>query len=233
RVSSAYSATSGLVFVRRADAAQRGPNFFVSEPLFARVVERAVIGKYQVRARTDLHTLGRNFDPLLDEAIGFDEESLRIDDHAVAQHAGLTAMDDARRQQVQHKRLVADLDRMPGVVPALITRDDVEPLREQIDDLAFTFIAPLGADDCDYVSHKSPRSQINNFLIQLDVLFRRSFPGIVYQHSIALYLLPVVRTAIKVKGFAYFFKQRTGIVRSKLEAVALAGGRIEVLDRIV
>jgi hypothetical protein len=36
-----------------------------------------------------------------------------------------------------------------GVVSALITDDDVEPLGEQIDNLAFTFVAPLGAYDGD------------------------------------------------------------------------------------
>ena len=35
---------------------------------------------------------------------------------------------------------------MAGVVSALVTDDDVEALRQQIDDLAFAFIAPLGAD---------------------------------------------------------------------------------------
>src|SRR2546422_1632301 len=38
---------------------------------------------------------------------------------------------------------------MTGVVASLITDDDVEPLGEQIDNLAFAFIAPLGADDRD------------------------------------------------------------------------------------
>ena len=50
------------------------------------------------------------------------------------------------RQQVKHKRSIADLNGMPGVVSALIARHDVEALGEQIDDLAFAFIAPLGAD---------------------------------------------------------------------------------------
>ena len=31
---------------------------------------------------------------------------------------------------------------------ALVASDDLKLLREQIDDLAFTFIAPLGADYC-------------------------------------------------------------------------------------
>jgi hypothetical protein len=33
---------------------------------------------------------------------------------------------------------------MPGIVPARIARDNVEALREHIDDLAFALIAPLG-----------------------------------------------------------------------------------------
>jgi hypothetical protein len=34
-------------------------------------------------------------------------------------------------------------------VTALVTRNDVELLCEQIDDFAFAFIAPLGAYNCD------------------------------------------------------------------------------------
>jgi hypothetical protein len=43
---------------------------------------------------------------------------------------------------------------MSGVVTALITSDDVETLGEQINDLAFTFVAPLGANHCDNFSHR-------------------------------------------------------------------------------
>jgi hypothetical protein len=46
-----------------------------------------------------------------------------------------------------------------GVVPALIAGDDVETLGEQIDDLAFAFIAPLGAyDDYDFGHNSMPIS---------------------------------------------------------------------------
>src|SRR5437764_1155391 len=38
---------------------------------------------------------------------------------------------------------------MAGVVTTLIAHDNIEALGQQIDDLAFAFIAPLGADDCD------------------------------------------------------------------------------------
>ena len=40
-------------------------------------------------------------------------------------------------------------NRVAGVVAALVTRNDLESLREQIDDLAFAFVAPLGAYYCD------------------------------------------------------------------------------------
>ena len=103
---------------------------------------------------------------MLRESIRFDEESLRIDHHAVAEHARLAAMHDARRQQVQHERLIADLDRVAGVVPALVARDDIETLCEQIDDLAFTFVAPLGADDCNYFFHNSAISWYNSMYLR-------------------------------------------------------------------
>src|ERR1019366_7505244 len=41
---------------------------------------------------------------------------------------------------------------MTRIVPALIARHNIELFREEIDDLAFTLVAPLGAED-DYVSH--------------------------------------------------------------------------------
>jgi hypothetical protein len=56
---------------------------------------------------------------------------------------------DARGKQVKHERFIANLDGMSGVVAALVSHHDVKTLGEQVDDLAFAFIAPLGADYCD------------------------------------------------------------------------------------
>src|SRR6185436_9323109 len=41
---------------------------------------------------------------------------------------------------------------MSGIVTALVASHDVEAFREEIDDFAFTLVAPLRAED-DYVSH--------------------------------------------------------------------------------
>ena len=42
-----------------------------------------------------------------------------------------------------------DVHGVAGVVPALIARDDVEARREQVDDLALAFVAPLRAEHCE------------------------------------------------------------------------------------
>ena len=62
-------------------------------------------------------------------------------------------MNNPGRQQVQHERFVADLNRMAGVVPALIAGDDIEMFGQEINDLAFAFITPLSADDYNYFGH--------------------------------------------------------------------------------
>jgi hypothetical protein len=41
---------------------------------------------------------------------------------------------------------------MACVVPALIPRNDIEPVRQKVNDLSLSFIAPLGADYDDYHS---------------------------------------------------------------------------------
>ena len=75
------------------------------------------------------------------------EQRLGIDDHPVAEDAELVGMEDAGRDQPQREMFVAELDRVAGVVPALVAGHDVEGFAEKIDDLAFPFVAPLGADD--------------------------------------------------------------------------------------
>ena len=49
---------------------------------------------------------------------------------------------------------------MARIVAALIACDDVEAFGKQIDDLAFAFIAPLGADDCDDFGHSVTADEI-------------------------------------------------------------------------
>ena len=83
------------------------------------------------------------------------EEHLGIDHHAVAEHAPLAAAaQDARRDEVRDQLLPVDDERVAGVGAAAVAEDDVGELGVEIDDLAFAFVAPLGADD-HHIGHDS------------------------------------------------------------------------------
>src|SRR5690606_37668112 len=60
--------------------------------------------------------------------------------------------EDARGDEVEDVLPPLADDGVPGVVAALGSYDDVGLLGEEIDDLAFAFVAPLGADH-DGVGH--------------------------------------------------------------------------------
>ena len=66
-------------------------------------------------------------------------------------------MDDARRKQVQHERLVADLYGVTSVMSALVPDDDIETFGEQINNLSFAFVSPLGTDDNNDFGHELGR----------------------------------------------------------------------------
>src|SRR5205085_4321292 len=94
-VGDAYAAPSGLVLVRGADASEGRADLLVPQTLLARVVERAVVRKYEVRARADLDALRRDLQALRGEAVCLREEGYGVYHHPVAEDAGLARMDDA------------------------------------------------------------------------------------------------------------------------------------------
>ena len=65
RVRHANATSTGLVFISRTDAAKRRADFFVAETFFAGVIQGAMIGKNQMRARTDLYPFRRDLDALV------------------------------------------------------------------------------------------------------------------------------------------------------------------------
>jgi hypothetical protein len=73
---------------------------------------------------------------------------------------------------VEDELVLADDYGMTGVVPAAIADDDVHPLRQQVDVLPFSLVAPLGADD----------HEARHFLVLLPVIHERR----VYQISTRL-----------------------------------------------
>ena len=109
------------------------------------LVEHAVPGHDEVRVARDAQALGRA--AARRELVELLAQHLGVEHDAVAEHAELAREEDAARQQPELERLLADLHGVPGVVAALVARDDGERLGQQVDDLALALVAPLGADD--------------------------------------------------------------------------------------
>ncbi len=150
QVYDADAASCELVHVGRADAAAGSADGARVAPALLGLVERLVVGHDKVRVVAHLEApLARETERLhLRDLV---QQRDGVDDHAVPDHAGRAFVEDAGRDKVQHERLLgvalAPLDGVAGVRAALVAGDDVHLRREQVDDLSFPLVAPLGADD--------------------------------------------------------------------------------------
>ena len=75
------------------------------------------------------------------------EQRSGIDDDAVPDNALLALVQNPRGDQVQDKLVRSHDNRMARVVAALVARNDIRPLRKQVNDLSLPLVAPLGADN--------------------------------------------------------------------------------------
>ncbi len=150
-VADAQRPSAGLVLVRRADAAPGGADLAGAAGVLAQAVELAVQRQDQRAEFADLEVGRRDLDALAAQLLDLGLEMPGIEDDAVADHRQRAA-DDAAGQQAELVDLVADDQRVAGVVPALEADDDIGARRQPVDDLALALVAPLRADDDD-VSH--------------------------------------------------------------------------------
>src|SRR5690606_19027843 len=81
--------------------------------------------------------------------------------NAVADETRHTRMHDARRDQAQNGFLAVDPQRMAGVVTALKAHHALDGFRQPVDDLAFTFVTPLGADHHYVLAHCTNRYRVS------------------------------------------------------------------------
>ena len=133
-----------LVDVARADAAPGGADLELAELLLVGAVEEQVVRHDQVGVAADAQVVAA--DAARAQGVELAEQDVRVDHHAVADDAGLGLVEDARRDEVQLELLAVAHDRVAGVVAALEARDHVGLLGQQVGDLAFALVAPLGAD---------------------------------------------------------------------------------------
>ena len=95
----------------------------------------------------DLQVGGADLDPLFRQGGDLFFQMFRVDDHAAAHDADDLRAQDARRDQVEDEFAAFILDRVAGVVAALIARDDVIILAEQVHHAALALVAPVDTGD--------------------------------------------------------------------------------------
>ena len=105
-----------------------------------------MIGKNDVGAVAD-EEIAVHFHAGRAQRIDFLHEGERIEHYAVADNTAAAFAQHAAGNQLQDELLALDGDRVSRIVAAGITRDDLEALREHVNDFAFAFVAPLCADD--------------------------------------------------------------------------------------
>ena len=115
-------------------------------------VEFAVQRQDQRDVLGDLEVRRRHFDPLPAQLLDFLDEMIGIEDDAVADDRQFPGPNDAGWKQREFVGLAVDHQRMAGVVAALKPHHNVGADRQPVDDLAFSFVAPLGADN-DNIGH--------------------------------------------------------------------------------
>ena len=145
-------AARDLVLVRRADAAAGRADFRFAHGALARLIERHVIGKHQGTGRRDLEA-GADLHARAFELADLLHERRRRDDDAVADVDRDAGMENAGRNQAQHRLAAGDDERVAGIVAALEPHDALRVLGQPVDDLAFPLVAPLGPDDDDVFAH--------------------------------------------------------------------------------
>src|SRR5271165_3357474 len=81
------------------------------------------------------------------QSVHFFDEGKRIQYDPVADDTTAAFAQHAARDELEDELLAVDGNRVPGIVAAGITRYKLEPLGQNVNNLAFAFITPLGADD--------------------------------------------------------------------------------------
>jgi hypothetical protein len=93
-------------------------------------------------------------------AMGFElrlflQEGLGPEDDAVSDDTQLPRVKDARRNEMEDKFLAVEINSVTGIVSSLVAGDDVKRGRQQVHDLPFSLVAPLGPEH-NNISHRNP-----------------------------------------------------------------------------
>ena len=133
-----------LILVARTDAALGGTDVLLAELLLKGAIQIDVVRHDDMRVAADLEILGGDAVGL--EHVDLLKDNLGVDDAAVTDHRHMIGIHDAGGHLVQAVLLAVDDDGVAGVVAARVAHDGIEVAGDQVADLTFALIAPLGTD---------------------------------------------------------------------------------------
>ena len=135
-----------LVGIGGPNAAAGGADLLVALVLLACNIQRLVVRRDDMSVLADQQAV-RELDAAFGHAVHLLEQRRRIDYHAVADDAFLAFVQNARGDQVQYELVLSHDHGVARIMAALVARDHIGLLGEQIDYLSLAFVAPLGADN--------------------------------------------------------------------------------------
>src|SRR5262249_20130296 len=136
---------ANLVLVRRTNAARSRADLSLAATCFSEQVQVPMVRQDQVCFVTD-HDPAFDIDSSSRELVHLREKRLRIYDNTIADDAGDPGMQDTGRNEAENELGSVCVHGVAGVVTTLITSNDREAGRQQVDDLALAFVAPLRTD---------------------------------------------------------------------------------------
>ncbi len=145
----ANATTANLVFITRANPPAGGADLGLSLPFFPGCIHGSVVGHDDVGIAADDEILRGYRKTMVLQTIHFLNQHAGVDHHAVADQASLRRVEDPGGNEMKDMLLVIDDKRVTGVVSSLEAHHAVSLFGEQVNNLAFSFISPLGANNND------------------------------------------------------------------------------------
>jgi hypothetical protein len=160
------AAAGDLVLVTGTDAARGGADGHTVLAGFGDFLDDAVEREDHLGAVAD-GELPAHVDAFRFEGFDLGDQRRRVDDHSVADDRLHAGPQDAGGNQLQNELVAADAHGVAGVMAALKARHHVEAFAEQVDDFAFSFVAPLRAEHYEVLNHlksKTPHCSAGGML---------------------------------------------------------------------
>ena len=121
-------------------------NFSVSSTFFESLIHRPVMRENKMCLRRQMQTT-TGTDPSLCQSLNFFDQTRGIDHRSTRDQAGNFSSQNSRGNKVQNILLLADFNRMPGIIPSLRPQNPIRLRRHHIKDFTLPFVSPLETEN--------------------------------------------------------------------------------------